>query len=119
MAGTYQYNDTMVPDLVPPSNRLKDWRSRRGWTQVELARRAGISRAAVSAIEIQRLVPSVAAALKLASCLECTVEELFGTARPPAKNEWAWEPHAPASRYWQAEGAGRVLYFPFEETAAG
>jgi molybdate-binding protein/DNA-binding XRE family transcriptional regulator len=109
----------MMSDPASPSNRLKDWRSRRGWTQVELARRAGISRAAVSAIEIRRLVPSVAAALKLAACLECTVEELFGTTRPAAENEWAWAPHVPASRYWQAEVAGRVLCFPCEETAAG
>jgi molybdate-binding protein/DNA-binding XRE family transcriptional regulator len=109
----------MLSDPAAPSNRLKDYRSRRGWTQIALARRTGISRAAVSAIEIRRLVPSVAAALKLAACLECTVEELFGTARPAAEHEWAWAPHAPASRYWQAEVAGRVLFFPCEETAAG
>ena len=48
---------------------------------------AGISRAAVSAIEIKRIVPSVAAALALASCLGSTVEQLFGPApRPPDTN---------------------------------
>jgi molybdate-binding protein/DNA-binding XRE family transcriptional regulator len=108
-----------MSDPAALSNRLKDYRTRRGWTQTEVAHRAGISRAAVSAIEIQRLVPSVAAALKLAACLECTVEELFGTAHRLAQHEWAWEPHVPASRYWQAEVAGRLLCFPCEETAAG
>lgn len=86
---------------------------------MELARHAGISRAAVSAIEMNRLVPSVAAALKLAACLECTVEELFGPARPVVESEWAWAPHARASRFWQAEVAGRVLCFPCEETVSG
>ncbi len=99
----------MMSYQAASSHRLKDCRIRRGWTQSELARRSGISRAAVSAIETHRLVPSVAAALKLAACLECTVEALFGTARPAAKNEWAWAPPAPASRYWQAEVAGRIL----------
>lgn len=119
MTASYHHNDTMLSDPVSPSTRLKEYRSGRGWTQGELARRAGVSRAAVSAIEINRMVPSVAAALKLAACLECTVEDLFGRARPAAENEWAWAPHAPHSRYWQAEVAGRVLYFPCEETAAG
>ena len=48
-------------------NRVKMFRQQRGWSQEDLAQRAGISRAAVSAIEIHRLVPSVAAALALAS----------------------------------------------------
>ena len=46
---------------------------RRNWRQ-----RAGISRAAVSAIEGERLSPSVATALALAAVFECSVEELFG-----------------------------------------
>jgi putative molybdopterin biosynthesis protein len=105
----------------PPSSasRLRDRRRSRQWSQAELARRAGISRAAVSAIEIERLVPSVAAALKLAACLECTVEELFGSGRRAAPNEWAWRPRTAHSRYWRAEVGGRVLFFPCEETAAG
>jgi molybdate-binding protein/DNA-binding XRE family transcriptional regulator len=119
MTESCHYIDTMLSDPVSPSTRLKEYRSCRGWTQGELARRAGVSRAAVSAIEVNRMVPSVAAALKLAACLECTVEDLFGRARPAAENEWAWAPHAPHSRYWRAEVAGRVLYFPCEETAAG
>jgi DNA-binding XRE family transcriptional regulator len=45
---------------------------------MELAGRAGISRAAVSAIEGDRLSPSVTTALALAAVLDCSVEELFG-----------------------------------------
>jgi DNA-binding XRE family transcriptional regulator len=49
----------------------------RQWSQADLAQRAGISRAAVSAIEGERLSPSVATALALAAVFECSVEELF------------------------------------------
>lgn len=59
-------------------NCVKPLRIARGWSQAELAQRAGVSHAAVSAIEGQRLVPSVPAAL--ARVLESSVEELFGSA---------------------------------------
>jgi molybdate-binding protein/transcriptional regulator with XRE-family HTH domain len=101
------------------SARVRDRRSQRGWTQSELARRAGVSRAAVSAIETNRLVPSVSAALKLAACLECTVEELFGRAPAGSPPTWAWSEPASACRYWRADVAGRLLFFPAEETLAG
>jgi transcriptional regulator with XRE-family HTH domain len=44
-------------------NSLRTRRLARGWSQQQLADRAGIARASVSAIEIERLVPSTAAAL--------------------------------------------------------
>jgi molybdate-binding protein/transcriptional regulator with XRE-family HTH domain len=101
-------------------NRVRQHRTARGWTQAELARRAGISRAAVSAVEIERLVPSVAAALALATALGSTVEELFGPgADRPGDPEWAWPPERTPCRYWQAEVRGRVLRFPAEATPAG
>jgi molybdate-binding protein/DNA-binding XRE family transcriptional regulator len=100
-------------------NRVRQYRTSRGWSQAELARRAGISRTAVSAIEIERLVPSVAAALALAAVLGCTVENLFGTAGRPAEPGWAWPPGRTLCRYWQAEVRGRVLRFPAEATPAG
>ena len=62
---------------MPLQNRVKALRLGRGWSQAELAQRAGISRAAVSAIEIERLVPSVAAALALAEAFGCRVDALF------------------------------------------
>jgi molybdate-binding protein/DNA-binding XRE family transcriptional regulator len=98
-----------------PSQRVRDQRVRRGWSQAELARRAGISRAAISAIEIDRLTPSVTAALALATCLGCTVEELFGNSRPAAAPQWAWPPRGTKVRYWQAEVDGQVLSYPIEE----
>jgi molybdate-binding protein/transcriptional regulator with XRE-family HTH domain len=108
-----------MSDPASGTSCLKEFRSQRGWTQAELARRAGVSRAAVSAIEIQRLIPSVSAALKLAACLGCTVEQLFGAAPAAQSKEWAWPPAMPQSRFWQAEVAGRLLFYPCEETSAG
>jgi DNA-binding XRE family transcriptional regulator len=69
-------------DINISSNPVLARRLARQWSQAELAQRAGISRAAVSAIEVERLSPSVATALALAAVFECSVEELFGRAQP-------------------------------------
>ncbi|HXY34224.1 MAG TPA: substrate-binding domain-containing protein [Planctomycetaceae bacterium] len=98
-----------------PGRRVRNERVRRGWSQIELARRAGISRAAVSAIEIDRLTPSVTAALALAGCFGCSVEELFGSRGSVRSPEWAWEPRGSKVRYWRAEVDGRILSYPIEE----
>ena len=92
-------------------------RAARGWSQTELARRAGIPRTTVSAIEGERLTPSVTAALALARALECSVEELFGAGlNEPAGGcpEWAWPVQTGTCRYWEAEVGGRRLLYPVE-----
>ena len=91
-------------------------RAARGWSQIELARRAGIPRSSVSAIESERLTPSVTAALALARALECSVEELFGGGGAPAPDgpEWAWPPRSEPCRYWEAEVGGRRWLYPVE-----
>lgn len=58
-------------------NHLKSIRIKRGFSQVELARRAGITRQAVSSIESNLYLPTTAVALQLASVLVCRVEDLF------------------------------------------
>ena len=94
-------------------------RQAREWSQAELAKRAGISRAAVSAIEGERLAPSVETALALAAVFECSVEELFdrGRVHKTAKLEWAWTPRDESSRYWEAEISHRRLLYPVEAMA--
>lgn len=92
-------------------------RSQRHWSQVELARRAGIPRSSVSAIESRRLTPSVTAALALARALECSVEELFGGGAGtscPMGPVWAWPPNSEPARFWEAEVGGRRLLYPVE-----
>jgi molybdate-binding protein/transcriptional regulator with XRE-family HTH domain len=98
-----------------PGQRVRSERVRRGWSQVELARRTGISRAAVSAIEIDRLTPSVTAALALGHAFGCSVEELFASRRSAASLNWAWQPRGAKVRYWRAEVDGQILSFPIEE----
>ncbi len=53
-------------------------------TQAELAGLADITRASVNAIEGGRMVPSVVLALRLATALGVTVEDLF---RLPSSND--------------------------------
>lgn len=102
-------------------NRIREQRIARGWSQEELAKRSGISRTGISAIEGDRLVPSVVTAIKLARLFECSAEELFaavetGAARP---GTWAWLPSRFPCRYWSAEIRGMVLRYPVESSAAG
>ncbi|MFO0945161.1 MAG: substrate-binding domain-containing protein [Planctomycetota bacterium] len=100
-------------------NLVREFRLRKEWSQIELAERAGISRAAVSAIESGRIVPSVAAALQLASVFACSVEELFGAAAPAGGVVWATPAPRDPCRFWHAEVNGRVLYYPTESTTVG
>jgi molybdate-binding protein/transcriptional regulator with XRE-family HTH domain len=103
-----------------PANKVKELRLNRGWSQGELARRAGMSRTAVSAVEMDRLVPSVAAALGLAAALGCSVEELFGApGNEAAEPAWAWAPPPATARYWHARVQNRILLYPVEATALG
>ena len=59
------------------SNHLKSLRTQKGFSQGELAARAGITRQAVSSIELNLYLPTTAVALHLASVLACRVEDLF------------------------------------------
>ncbi len=114
------YPGTIMAGSHVAHNRVKVRRLERGWSQGELARCAGISRAAVSAIEIGRLVPSVAAALGLAGVLDRSVEELFGGGVPDrAEPAWAWPAPRQPWRFWHASVGGRTLLFPAEPTPLG
>ncbi len=99
-------------------NSVRQRRLQRGWSQAELAERAGISRAAVSAIEVERLVPAVTAALSLARVFSCSVEELFDeqAVSRDAQTSWAFPPPTEPWRYWEAEVSGRRWRFPAERT---
>lgn len=59
------------------SNHLKTVRTLQGFSQSELANRAGITRQAVSSIESNLYLPTTAVALRLAAVLTCRVEDLF------------------------------------------
>jgi molybdate-binding protein/DNA-binding XRE family transcriptional regulator len=105
------YIDMIMSTTCP--NRLRAHRLAAGWSQAELAARAGISRAGVSAIEAGRLVPSVAAALALAKACDCRVEDLF-LAEPPADDAPVWisPPSDKPFRYWLARVGSRTVGYP-------
>src|SRR4029453_11523603 len=100
-------------------NSLERHRRLRGWTQADLAERAQASRAAVSAIETGRHVPSTEVALALAQAFECRIEDLFQLARPALAPVWAWPPRRSSRRFFRARVLGRTVLYPAEETCLG
>ncbi|MBO7083652.1 MAG: helix-turn-helix transcriptional regulator [Bacteroidales bacterium] len=58
-------------------NRLKVARAEMDFTQEELAKRIGVSRQSINAIESGRYVPSTVLALKMALVFGKPVEEIF------------------------------------------
>lgn len=58
-------------------NGIKEFRLHQGWTQEELANKAGVSRQSINSIERGRYVPSLMLALTFARVFECLVDELF------------------------------------------
>jgi molybdate-binding protein/transcriptional regulator with XRE-family HTH domain len=105
---------------VSLTNRVAELRRASGLSQNELALASGISRAEVSAVETGRLVPSTAAALKLAVALGGKVEELFrlSDARDESPS-WAFPPGSDSGRFWEARVGPRTLLYPVEPTSGG
>lgn len=66
-------------------NRLRELRENAGWSQGELARRLGVSRQTINAVETDKYDPSLPLALRLA--------RLFGVAVPDIFID-QWEPEA-------------------------
>jgi len=107
--------------------RLRQVRLSAGLSQSELARRAGISRQALSAIESGAYQPGVTVALRLAAELGTTVENLFDGARasaPLVARTPANAACAAAARVALARIGGRLVAVPLPAagvalTAAG
>jgi molybdate-binding protein/transcriptional regulator with XRE-family HTH domain len=99
-------------------NRVREFRDRLNLSQSALAARAGVSRAAVSAIESGRLAPNVHAAIGIAAALDVSVETLFGRHDDTGAPAWAW-PLSSDRRYWQARVGGRSWLYPAEAGPAG
>jgi putative molybdopterin biosynthesis protein len=75
-------------------NRIRGRRQAAGFSQQELARRCGLTRQAVNAIEAGHYIPSTLVALRLSMALGCRVEELFRLTdeRRRVEAEWLGEP---------------------------
>ncbi len=100
------------------TNTVLERRLAHRWSQADLARRVGVSRASISAMEGKHLTPSVTTALALAAVFKCSVEELFGPAIQPASSDpaWAWSPRGDTCRYWDAVVGAQHWLYPVELT---
>lgn len=58
-------------------NRLRELRLQQGLTQVTLAKRVGVTRQTIIAVEKGKFVPSVKLALRLADTLGTPLEDVF------------------------------------------
>lgn len=60
-------------------NKIRELRKQRGISQEELAKRCGVSRQTINAIENNKYDPTLSLAFKLSKELFTTVDELFQT----------------------------------------
>lgn len=77
------------------AHNLREWRARRGWTQAELAARAGVSKGMLVQIEQSQTNPSIATLCKLANALGVALPRLVEVADEPvirrvAREDVAW-----------------------------
>ena len=61
----------------PVENRVKAYREDMGWSQGELARRLGVSRQTINAVETDKYDPSLPLALRMAKLFAVSVDQLF------------------------------------------
>jgi putative transcriptional regulator len=59
------------------TNRVKELRAARGWTQEDLAQAVSVSRQSINSIERNRYVPSLELALTFARVFACTTDDIF------------------------------------------
>jgi putative transcriptional regulator len=65
------------------TNRIKELRTQRGWTQEQLAQATGVSRQSINSIERNRYVPSLELALIFARIFACSTDEIFQLENKP------------------------------------
>ncbi len=59
------------------TNRVKELRVARDWTQEQLAQATGVSRQSINSIERNRYVPSLELALTFSRIFTCSTDEIF------------------------------------------
>src|SRR5262245_46049272 len=79
---TDQVNDPRRVEAALAHN-LREWRTRRGWSQTELAARAGLSKGMLVQIEQSQTNPSIATLCKLANALGVALPRLVEVADEP------------------------------------
>lgn len=101
--------------MTDVANRVRERREGRSLSQIALAERTGLTRQSIGAIEAGRATPSVDVALRIATALDCLVEDLFGEARQAdAIAAESYETPVPG-RNSMARIAGRWVCYPLDE----
>jgi len=59
------------------TNRVRELRTEKGWTQNQLAERVGVSRQSINSIECGRYVPSLPLALRFARVFGIATDDIF------------------------------------------
>ena len=67
------------------TNRVRELRSERGWSQGELGEQLGVSRQTVNAIETGKYDPSLPLAFKIAALFELAIEAVFEPDEKPKR----------------------------------
>ena len=62
------------------TNRMRDLRAERGWSQAFLAEQLEVSRQSVNAIETGKYDPSLPLAFRIARLFELRIEDIFEAA---------------------------------------
>jgi putative transcriptional regulator len=65
------------------TNRVKELRTTKGWTQEQLADAVGVSRQSINSIERNRYVPSLLLALTFAKVFGCSTDDIFTVENEP------------------------------------
>lgn len=63
--------------MAAVTNRVRELRQARGWTQQDLASAVGVSRQSINSIECNRYVPSLPLALTFARVFRCPTDDIF------------------------------------------
>jgi putative transcriptional regulator len=58
-------------------NDLPKRREEKGWRQIDLAERLGVSRQTINAIEVGKYDPSLPLAFAIAALFKCRIEDIF------------------------------------------
>ena len=59
------------------TNRLRELRAAKNWSQSDVAQKLGVSRQTINAIETEKYDPSLALAFKVAWLFKLPIEEIF------------------------------------------
>lgn len=59
------------------TNDLPRRREEKGWRQIDLAERLGVSRQTINAIEVGKYDPSLPLAFAIAALFKCRIEDIF------------------------------------------